>query len=137
MDPRKHENWTYFGSHNDFPTIQIWCGSSYSIRERRQFSVLGQNFFWNLTMKVLQDTPAVLSPGKLGDEHGYSYEWINGQVPHLIWNGIRLQCSRKISYQSWFLVYQRVLPQAWPLQHPDTYKSRKLIIPNFPEARLP
>ena len=32
-----------------------------------------------LTMKVLEDTPAVLSLGKLCDEHGYSYEWINGQ----------------------------------------------------------
>ena len=28
-----------------------------------------------LTMKVLEDTPAVLSLGKLCDEHGYSYEW--------------------------------------------------------------
>ena len=37
-----------------------------------------------LTMKVLEDTPAVLSLGKLCDEHGYSYEWINGQKPHLI-----------------------------------------------------
>ena len=32
-----------------------------------------------LTMKVLEDTPAVLSLKKLCDEHGYSYEWINGQ----------------------------------------------------------
>ena len=32
-----------------------------------------------LTMKVLEKTPAVLSLGKLCDEHGYSYEWINGQ----------------------------------------------------------
>ena len=46
-----------------------------------------------LTMKVLEDTPAVLSLGKLCDEHGYSYEWINGQKPHLIKNGIRIQCS--------------------------------------------
>ena len=37
-----------------------------------------------LTMKVLENTPAVLSLGKLCDEHGYSYEWINGQKPHLI-----------------------------------------------------
>ena len=32
-----------------------------------------------LTMKVLENTLAVLSLGKLCDEHGYSYEWINGQ----------------------------------------------------------
>ena len=37
-----------------------------------------------LTMKVLGNTPAVLSLGKLCDENGYSYEWINGQKPHLI-----------------------------------------------------
>ena len=46
-----------------------------------------------LTMKVLEDTPAVLSLGKLCDEHGHSYEWINGQKPHLINNGIRTQCN--------------------------------------------
>ena len=46
-----------------------------------------------LTMKVLEDTPAILSLGKLCDEHGYSYEWINGQKPHLIKNGIRMQCN--------------------------------------------
>ena len=37
-----------------------------------------------LTMKVLENTPAVLSLGKLCDENGFSYEWINGQKPHLI-----------------------------------------------------
>ena len=46
-----------------------------------------------LTMKLLEDTPAVLSLGKLCDEHGYSYEWINGQKPHLIKNGFRIQCN--------------------------------------------
>ena len=46
-----------------------------------------------LTMKVLEETPAVLSLGKLCDEHGYSYEWINGQKPHPIKNGIRIQCN--------------------------------------------
>ena len=39
-----------------------------------------------LTMKVLEDTPAVLSFGKLFDEHGYSDEWIEGQKPHLTKN---------------------------------------------------
>ena len=43
---------------------------------------------------------------------------------------------RKISYQSWFLVYQRVLPQACPLQHPWHLQGRKLIIPSLLQARL-
>ena len=46
-----------------------------------------------LTMKVLENTPAVLSLGKLCDENGYSYEWINGQKPHLIKDGIRIVCN--------------------------------------------
>ena len=46
-----------------------------------------------LTMKVLEDTPAVLSQGKLSDEHGCSHEWITGQKPHLIKNCIRIQCN--------------------------------------------
>ena len=46
-----------------------------------------------LTMKVLENTPAVLSLGKLCDENGYSYEWIKGQKPHIVKNGIRTQCN--------------------------------------------
>ena len=46
-----------------------------------------------LTLKVLEDTPAVLSLGKLCDEHGYSYGWITGQKPHLIKKGFRIQCN--------------------------------------------
>ena len=46
-----------------------------------------------LTIKVLESTPAVLSLGKLCDENGFSYEWINGQKPHLIQNEIRIPCN--------------------------------------------
>ena len=46
-----------------------------------------------LTMKVLDNTPAVLSLGKLCDENGYSYEWINGQKPHPIKDGFRIICN--------------------------------------------
>ena len=46
-----------------------------------------------LTMKVLENTPAVLSLGMLCAENGYSYEWIDGRKPHLIKNGLRIQCN--------------------------------------------
>ena len=46
-----------------------------------------------LTMKVFENTPAALSLGKLCDENGYSYEWINGQKSHLIKDGIRIICK--------------------------------------------
>ena len=43
---------------------------------------------------------------------------------------------RKTSYLSWFLVYQQVLPQAFPLQHPWHRQGRKLIMLHLPQARL-
>ena len=45
-----------------------------------------------LTVKVLDNTPAVLSLGNLCDENGFSFEWINGQKPHLTKNGIGMPC---------------------------------------------
>ena len=36
-----------------------------------------------VTVQILDDTPAVLSFGKLCEEHGYSYEWTSGQKPLL------------------------------------------------------
>ena len=60
-------------------------------RMKRQWCVKELDIF--LTMKVFENTPAVLSLGKLCDENGYSYEWINGQKPHLMKNGIRIICK--------------------------------------------
>ena len=58
-----------------------------------------------------------------------SYEWINGQKPHLIKKTVfEYNVIRKISYQSWFLVYQIVFPQACLPQHPRLLHVRKLII---------
>ena len=34
-----------------------------------------------VTVQLLEETPAVLSFGKLCDDHGYSHEWVNGQKP--------------------------------------------------------
>ena len=46
-----------------------------------------------LTMKVLDNTPAVLSLRELCDENGFSFEWINGRKPHLMKDGIRIICN--------------------------------------------
>ena len=73
------------------PTIVITADGEVQTHEEAIVYVKELDIF--LTMKVLEDTPAVLSQGKLCDEHGYSYEWINGQKPHLIKNGIRIQCN--------------------------------------------
>ena len=48
---------------------------------------------WTCSWLVLENTSAVLSLGKFCDENGYSYEWINGQKPHLIKDWIRIICN--------------------------------------------
>ena len=73
------------------PTIVITANGEVQTHEEAIVYVKELDTF--LTMKVLEDTPAVLSLGKLCDENGYSYEWINGQKPHLIKNGIRIICN--------------------------------------------
>ena len=37
----------------------------------------------SVTVQLLEETPAVLSLGKLCKDHGYSNEWISGQEPRL------------------------------------------------------
>ena len=37
-----------------------------------------------LTVQILEDTPAVLSLGKLCEDHGYFFEWTSGQKTHIL-----------------------------------------------------
>ena len=86
------------------PTIVITANGEVQTHEEATVYVKELDIF--LTVKVLEHTPAVLSLGKLCDEHGYSYEWINGQKPHLIKNGIRIQCNTENFVPivvSWFI----------------------------------
>ena len=64
------------------PTIVITCNGE--VQTHEEATVYAKELDIFLTMKVLDNTPAVLSLGKLCDENGYSYEWINGPKPHLI-----------------------------------------------------
>ena len=73
------------------PTIVTTANGEVQTHEEAIVYVKELDIF--LTMKVLENTPAVFSLGKLCDENGYSYEWINGQKPHLIKNGIWIICN--------------------------------------------
>ena len=73
------------------PTIVITANGEVQTHEEATVYVKELDIF--LTMKVLKNTSAVLSLGKLCDGNGYSYEWINGQKPHLIKDGIRIICN--------------------------------------------
>ena len=73
------------------PTTVITANGE--VQTHEEATVYVKEFDIFLTMKVLENTPAVLSLGKLCDKNGYSYEWITGQKPHLIKNWIRIQCN--------------------------------------------
>ena len=73
------------------PTIVITANGE--VQTHEEATVYVKELDVLLTMKVLENAPAVLSLGKLCDENGYSYEWTNGQKPHLIEDGIRIQCN--------------------------------------------
>ena len=108
----------FYDSHNS----QWWSAAAW-----RAHSVCQRIGFF-LTMKVLEDTPAVLSLGKLCDENGYSHEWINGQKPHLIKKTVfGYSATQRTSFRSWFLVYLQLLQARLP-QHPRLLQVRKLII---------
>ena len=48
-------------------------------KRRRKSSFTIQNLF--VTVHLLEETLAVLSLGKLCEDHGYSQEWVSGQKP--------------------------------------------------------
>ena len=64
------------------PATVITANGEVQTHEEATIYVKESDIF--LTTKVLEDAPSVLVLGKLCDEHGHSYEWINGQKPHLI-----------------------------------------------------
>ena len=56
-----------------------------------------------VTMQLLDDTPAVLSLGKLCDQHGNIFEWVSGKHPRLTKQGKNIACKTEISYLWSFL----------------------------------
>ena len=98
------------------PTIVMTANGEVLTHEEATVFVKELDIFW--TLKVLENTPAVLSLGKLCDENGYSYEWINGQKPLLIEKtGFGYNVIRRTSFRSWFQACQQVLPPVLILQH--------------------
>ena len=73
------------------PTTVITANGEVETQEEAVVYVKELDVF--LTMKVPENTPAVLSLGMLCDGNGCSNEWINGQKPHLIQNGIQILCN--------------------------------------------
>ena len=63
------------------------------VQTHEEATIYVKELFFSWLWKSSKTPPAVLSLGKLCDENGYSYEWINCRKPHLIKNGIRIPCN--------------------------------------------
>ena len=72
-------------------TVVITANGEVQTHEEATVHVKELDIF--LTLKVLDNTPAVLSFGKFFDENGHSCEWIKGQKLHFINDGIRIMCN--------------------------------------------
>ena len=57
-----------------------------------------------VTVQILEDTPAVLSLGKLCEDHGYSYEWTSGPKHILSTRAQTYNATRQITCLSLFFV---------------------------------
>ena len=63
------------------------------VQTREEATVYVKELDLFVKLMLLEETPAVLSLGKLCEDHGYTYHWISGQNPHLIRNGKRIDCN--------------------------------------------
>ena len=70
------------------PTTVMTANGEVQTREEVTENVSELDLF--VKVMFLEETPAVLSLGKLCEDHGYTYHWISGQKPHLIRNGKRI-----------------------------------------------
>ena len=73
------------------PTTVVTANGEVPTKEEATVYVKELDLF--VRVKLLDDTPAVLSLRKLCQDLGYSYEWTTGQKPQLIKDGGRIRCN--------------------------------------------
>ena len=86
------------------PTTVITATGEVQTREEATVYVKELEIF--LTMQVLENTPAVLSLGKLCDENGYSYEWSMVKNHISLKTGSGFHAIRRTSFLLWFQACQ-------------------------------
>ena len=73
------------------PTTVMTANGEVQTREEVTVYVKEMDLF--VTVMLLDETPAVLSLGKLCEDRGYTYHWTSGQKPHLTKKGKRIDCN--------------------------------------------
>ena len=73
------------------PTTVVTANGEVQTKEEATVYVKELDLF--VTVMLLEDTLAVLSLGKVCEDHGYSYHWTSGQKPQLIKDGKPMKCN--------------------------------------------
>ena len=76
---------------SDDPTTVMTANGEVHTNEEAQVYVQDLDLF--VSVQLLDETPPVLSLGKLCSEHGYPYEWKNGETPRLAKNENIITCT--------------------------------------------
>ena len=114
------------------PSIVIPANGEVQTHEEATVYVKELDIF--LTMKDLENTPAVLSLGKLCDENGYSYDWINGQKHVSLKTGLGFHATRRTQFLLWFQACQVRLLDLRQLQ--GHLQDKRVIAHHLLPARL-
>ena len=80
------------------PATVVTANGEVQTNEEAQVYVQDLDLF--VTVPILEETPPVLSLGKLCSEHGYSYEWKDGEILRLTKMGKQLLVQLTTSYLS-------------------------------------
>ena len=90
--PEEREFVVDSGKRSRTPTVVLTADGDVHTREDAHVFVHDLNLF--VTVQLLDETPAVLSLGKLCEDHGYSSEWVSGQKkPRLTKAGKSIICK--------------------------------------------
>ena len=73
------------------PTTVMTANGEVQTREEATVYVEELDLF--VPVVFLEETPTVLSLGKLCEDHGYTYRWTSGQKPHLTPSGKIINCN--------------------------------------------
>ena len=73
------------------PTTVMTANGEVQTRQEATVCVKELDLF--VTVLLLEETPAVLSPRKLCEDHGKTYHWSSAQKPHLTKKGKRINCN--------------------------------------------
>ena len=73
------------------PTVVVTANGQVQTNEEAQAYVYDLVLF--VTVQLLEDMPAILSLRKLCEEQSCTYEWVNGQKPHLTKQGKKILCK--------------------------------------------